>query len=96
MSKHQLKEDEVIKLSDPEKEPHLCGLNAYTDFEHRAKECLGEVLTVIDATLPEERQNKAMKDVIKKIVHRMLSQAQRYCSDMDSKEGASWGSSINI
>lgn len=72
------------------------GLMAYNEFEKSVKECLGEVLTIIDATYSEERQNKAMKDVVKKTFHRMLAKTQQFCSEMDKKEGASWGSSIEL
>lgn len=74
----------------------ISGLRAYTEFEHNVKECLGELLTIVDATYGEERQNKAMKDVVKKTFYRMLSKSQQYCSDMDSKNGASWGNSIHL
>lgn len=96
MSKNKLTAEDAIILKDSQVMPPLSGLEAYSEFERLAKECLGEVLTVIDASLPEERQNKAMKDVIKKIVHRMLSESQSFCSRMDKKDGATWGGSINL
>ena len=87
--------EEVVKLNS-ESCSTISGLRAYAEFEKQAKECLGELLTIVDATYGEERQNKAMKDVVKKTFYRMLSKSQTFCSNMDAKDGASWGNSINL
>lgn len=97
-AKHEGPCDSVLlKMQENEfKESDISGLTAYHEFEKNVKECLGEILTIVDATYSEERQNKAMKDVVKKTFHRMLAKSQRFCSEMDSKNGASWGSEINL
>lgn len=44
-------------------EPH--GLYAPPEYNGKMKDLMGKVLTVIDASLHEERANKAVKDMIK-------------------------------
>lgn len=70
------------------------GLYYYSQFEMHSRECLGEILTVIDATITNEQQNKAMKDVIKKSFYQTLTRVQKFCSDKDTVNGATWGQSV--
>lgn len=45
-------------------EKYCCEM-AFHTYTQQAKLLLGRVLTVIDATTPDNRQNKAVKDLIK-------------------------------
>lgn len=42
-----------------------CYFTSFQTYTSQAKLLLGRVLTVIDATMPDNRQNKATKDLIK-------------------------------
>jgi hypothetical protein len=56
----------------------------------------GEVLTVIDSSIVEERQNKAVKDLIKNKIRSAVAEIQTIASSQDSKDGKGWGQSIQF
>jgi len=72
--------------------PTITGLYAYNIIEKYCINFLGEILTIIDATYSEERQNKAMKDVVRQSLYRMLNNMQGDFSQIDVIDGATWGS----
>lgn len=67
----------------------------YDYFEMRTKNFLGRVLTQIDASVAEERQNKALKDLIKSQCHDFMCDIQGYASNQPG-ELRPWGHSINL
>jgi len=57
----------------------------YTDLEYEIRTLSGKLLTIIDASIIEERSNKAIKDLIKSEIRNILFHYQDYCSG--GKEG---------
>ena len=45
------------------------------------RKILGKVLTVIDSSISDERQNKAMKDIIKEIISKEMEFSAMMCFD---------------
>ena len=73
------------------------GLKSYGTVEKNTKELFGEVLTVIDAAIPSDKQNKAVKDTVRKFFKSYLGRIQGDFSYIDRDEnGATWGSSSDI
>lgn len=51
----------------------------YVEAQFRALS--GRILTFIDMSIPDARQNKAFKDIIKQEFYKRLSEVQSECSD---------------
>ena len=51
----------------------------YFRLEDDIKTLAGRILTVIDASIIDDRQNKAMKDIVKGHIHKFLYQYQEMC-----------------
>lgn len=62
-------------------------LICYGRIESKVKHLTGEILTIIDASISEEKQNKALKDVIKGRIADCLFNLQDYC--FENKKGHS-------
>lgn len=69
----------------------------YEHFEARGKRFLGKILTQIDASIVDERQNKALKDLIKSECNEFMWELQDYASDNPGiPNGARWAHSVNL
>ena len=53
----------------------------YPRIEDDVRDLAGRILTVIDASVPSESQNKAMKDIVKSEIRSFLLRYQNYCYD---------------
>jgi len=75
--------------------------NKYYDFyqyieDIMVNELTGRILTIIDGSITNERQNKSVKDQIKREIRSTIGKVQTYASDKDSVNGRSWGGSIEF
>ncbi len=64
------------------------GKIGYLTIENDLKSLTGAILTIIDSAIIEEKQNKAVKDLIKAKFSRLLYRYQDYCSQ------GNWGHSV--
>ncbi|MEI9966156.1 MAG: hypothetical protein WDN67_00550 [Candidatus Moraniibacteriota bacterium] len=70
-----------VKLDQPQKREltvQETRKSLYSYFEYTDKKLLGKVLTFIDAAIPESKQNKAVKDVIKDSFRSAMYDFQRF------------------
>ena len=67
------KTDVEIALENGEK------LLAYSHTEWYLRRLTGQILTIIDASISELKQNKAIKDLIKNEIRENLLEMQTYC-----------------
>lgn len=62
----------------------------YSVWETNLKDLAGKILTIIDASIPEGKQNKCVKDLVKKEFRDFIWDIQKFYSN------GSWGHSINL
>lgn len=51
----------------------------YYFAEGEIRHLMGQILTIVDATLPDPKQNKAVKDLMKHKARIAISSLQNYC-----------------
>ena len=56
---------------------------SYSGIEANTRELAGKILTIIDASISDERQNKSIKDLIKKEIRQYLFYFQDMCFKED-------------
>jgi len=54
-------------------------LICYSAIEHKVKQMAGEILTIVDASIVDEKQNKALKDLVKGRIRETLFDFQGLC-----------------
>lgn len=62
-------------IIEPEKERAVRFYRLRDDL----KDLMGKILTIVDSSLPEERQNKAMKDLIKSNFRQIIGRFEDIC-----------------
>jgi|GEM_PF-6306161 len=70
-----------MSKSIPEEIGSYSTLLHYTDIEMRVKNMAGRILTIIDASISDKQQNKALKDLIKGEIRETLFGFQHVASD---------------
>jgi len=81
----------MSKQQEPQKgTPIFPILKSYEFIEVDLKHLTGQILTIIDGAISNEKQNKAIKDQIKEKVSSLLRLYQRHCSEDTS------GHSVNL
>lgn len=49
---------------------------------------LGKILTLLDASIPDDKQNKAVKDLVKSLTWTTYDVLRKWAWDQDEKEGS--------
>jgi len=68
------KEEHVKSLMEMLEKGEL--LAPYNNIEYRTSKLSGVILTIIDSAIPESKQNKAIKDLVKKEIREYLFKYQ--------------------
>lgn len=84
---HDEKIDELNKQVD-EVAPG-CKVVHYDYFHQTVSDILGKVLTIIDASIVDQRQNKSVKDLVKQTAWKELRDVQEWFQK-DSKSGSTF------
>ena len=98
MSEKQVKSDNLVQetpysfLNDIKEEHKDI---AYSLSEDNVKRLAGKVLTLIDASIAEDKQNKAMKDLVKQYFRETIEQFQSFWFYQDGN-GPTKGHSVNL
>jgi hypothetical protein len=69
-----------------------CKIVHYNYIEDNFRHLAGKILTIIDASISENRQNKCIKDLIKSEFSEKIYDVQRFYNE--GKEKGHWGHSV--
>lgn len=97
MSKEEVMSKVKVGEKLPETKATQPNLHYYLVESIIVRNLTGEILTIIDSSIIEERQNKAVKDLVKSRIKYWMNNIQSSASKRDSDNGLGrWGHSINI
>ena len=71
-----------------------CKIINYYYIEDNFRNLSGKILTIIDASISEERQNKCVKDLIKAEFSKRIIEIQHFYNE--GKEKGHWGHSVQF